>query len=422
MLLVCSAAISASETALFSLTAADREALQKRSPGPARAAERLLARPRALLVTILFINMVVNISYLAVTNVLSTRTDNAYQATAVSLAALFALVLLGEVFAKTLASAHRVAYTALIAGPLSAVSRLLTPVRAVLDEGLVSPLARLVLPETKRAAMDADELAAVVDLAASRGDIDAAERRLLTDVLQLGQLRVRDIMTPRDRVPYLTPKRTHAETDRVLRAARLSHIPLTPSAALDRHVIGLVPRVAYLAARAHAVRERLPYPDAESLVVQARFVPEYARLDALLQTFQTTASDIALVADEHGDLVGLVTLDDLTHELLALASRADAGPQPRLIALGVWTIPGEFPLRDWARAFNLPRPEDASARVSTIAGLVQSRLARLPKPGDTIEVEGATLTVQRVTKRRVDTLRLELTPVEAIVQDGASDA
>jgi len=411
-LLISSAAISASETALFSLNAADREQLTRRSPGRSRAVERLLSRPRALLVTILFLNMVVNISYLAVANVLSARMPSAYAAAAVSLGALFVLVLFGEVFAKTLASAHRIGYSALIGRPLSLVSRLLAPIRIVLDEGLVGPLGRLVLPGVQRASMDARELAAVVDLAASRGDIDAAERRLLTDVLQLGQLRVRDISIPRGRSPYVTVRATLDQADRAFSATRLSHVPVGRAAALDDRLIGMVPRVAYLAVRARAARAgRAGEPvDLEALAVGPKFVPEYARLDALLEHFQSTETDLALVADEHGAVVGLVTLDDLTHELLALASRADAPPQPRMIGLGVWTIPGSFPLRDWTRAFHLPRPHDASARVATVAGLVQTRLARLPRPGDTIELEGATLTVQRVTRRRVDTLRLELQP------------
>lgn len=417
-LLVGSGAVSASETALFRLGHADRQRLAREHPAAARAVATLFRRPRALLITVLLLNMTINVTYFVVSSVLSYRVEGAVAAVVVGVGSLFAIILFGEVLAKLLASAHRVRYVSLIAMPLLAVHRAITPVRLVVDHVFVGPLSRLVAPaDAQRAStVTADELGELLGVGASSGAIDEHEQTLLTDVLELGSLRVRDVMTPAIDVVCITPTLQIEHVLEAVRATGHTRYPISISG-LDGEVTGVLNARSYLAA-AENVRAASVAPGRH--IEQAHYVPETARLDQLLDHFRRSSSRTSLAVDERGAITGWVQIEDVVEELVSLAQEDESlgFDEVQLVGLSTWLVPGRLTIHEWRDLF--PSALPSMPRVSTIAGLITATLGHIPKPGDHVDVGNVRLTVDSMAGRVIEHVRVTLIDAEDVAASASS--
>ena len=413
VLVFVSGLCSASETAFFSLTHADRLRMRRAHPGAFHAVAILLAQPRSLLVAILLLNVAANTAYFTLAGLAGSDffADAPAWAASFSVGCVLLLILLGEVLPKALASVHRVPVCRVMALPVLAWFRLITPLRVVLDTIIIAPLARLFRPAGKGEPqrLTPQDLSNLLDVGGAQGVLQADEQQLLADVVQLGTLRVKDIMCPRVDVSWLNATDTTQELLVVARDTGWTRYPICRGALNERQVVGLVnvQRVLPELAR-HGANARIPLA---SLVEPVRFVPERARVDQLLEHFRTTHSDAALVVSEHGELVGLVQIDDVIGELVKFASAGgeDAGAQVRMVAPGAWEVPGRLSVRDWEEFFE-PRTEDRRARthVSTVAGLILARLGRVPKEGDKVTISNLVLRVEAMRGRTIERVLVRL--------------
>jgi len=220
---------------------------------------------------------------------------------------LFTLLVLvaAEIVPKTLG----VAYCRHLAGPvgwiLLGLTRLLRPVLAV------SGLLTHALARGQRAPLSRGELGAVISAAASEGALSLAESRQVANLLRINDVRVQDVMTPRTVCFMLPVSATVSDLLSEPRAEIFSRIPLWRGE--PDNVVGYVlQRDVLKALAAGQDRNRT----LESFLRDIRFIPELGRVGAALQEFLKHRDPIAMVADEHGGLVGLVTLEDLTETLL----------------------------------------------------------------------------------------------------------
>lgn len=410
-LAIASGLVSGSETALFGLTQADRLRLRRAHPEVGRRLARLLARPRRLLVTLLLLNMIVNVTYFVLTSVLAWRAQSGVAALAVSVLGVLGLILVGELLAKLIAHAHRGRFALLVTDVLTAVTRLVGPVAGALEQLAVVPVTRLARPDpTSRAAhLSAEELAALIELGAQRGVIETDEQQLLRGIVELGELRVREVMTPRVDLRWV---RLDAPRDavRTMLAADPHRPVLVCDRTPDERVLGLVDARRWLSAAERAALEQF--------VVAAEFVPETARLDQLLERFRSIGRDWAVVVDEHGGLAGLVGFEDVVGRLLEVAPRgaSDDNGQVEAIGPGQWLVPGRLNIRDWAEPLGLPataRP----ARVATLAGLMLALLGRVPKEQDSIQVGNVRLTVATMHGREIERVLVSLvSPADRVTE------
>lgn len=408
VLVLLSGLCSGSETALFGLTHADRVRLRAEHPSVSRVVAGLLGEPRKLLVTVLLLNMSVNVSYFVLSSALVLRAGSPVVAVAISLGTLGAIILFGEILAKLLANADRVRAVALLARPLAAAQAGVAPLLGVIESGFVGPLARVLAPHAKRSrAPDAGELTALLAEASRVGAIDAHEQRLLAEVVELGRKRVRDVMTPRVDIEWIDERDLNAETVlATLRKIRHNTIPIARGALEGPTTLGLLDARRYLAAtRTSPVRTLTPYLN------PPRFVPENVRLDQLLEHFRATGSHTALCVDELGGVSGLVQVEDVVRTLVEAVGDEPEGDREtaHLVGLGAWSVPGRLPLHDLIDDFGLD-PSLVDRRVSTVAGLVQLRLGRLPEVGDRVLVGPVEIEVEHVSGRTVDRVILRDAP------------
>ncbi|MCI0342126.1 MAG: CNNM domain-containing protein [Planctomycetales bacterium] len=317
LLLALSGLFSGAETALFALPPEEvRRLAEKRSPAGVAIA-RLRRAPRALLVTLLCGNLAVNVLYFATSarwiGALAGR-EGAAAAAAAGAASFAAILLLGEIGPKALA-VHAPARAARLAVfPVAAASVLLAPVRRPLD-ALVRTLTTLLAGPRRPTALDTEELSALADLAAEGGALAPPESRMLREVLAAEDLRAREIMVPRARLPVLP---WDVPREELLSAARGSPeaFVLLERAGTPGFVEGIVRVRDVVLAPGRAPRELAAVPT---------LVPAALTVEGLLYALRAAGgAERAVVVDERGRALGLVALEDAVVALVG--ESAGGGP------------------------------------------------------------------------------------------------
>jgi len=392
LLLAASAFFSASETAFFTLTDAER-----RRAGPQVA--RLLADPQALLVTVLFGNLLVNVLFFSFAADLFTH-DQVHESALLAIGALFVLVLGGELLPKAIALRSRLGIANFAAPPLVVLVRLLGPVRRFLQRALELLMRALGDTAREEVGVSTDTLAEVLEQSARTGLIDVREADLLSEVVELEGIRVAEILTPR--VDMITLDLSDRDEERrwfqVARALAKRHtwMPVVRGGADD--VAGLV-----------RLRDVLARPEAslESLVQPVVFVPALASVLDLLRILRGSGAAEAVVVDEYGGTAGIVTLENVFEEIVG-DLRVEGEREARAVTAigdGRFRVSGELSIRDWNEQFGR---EVVPAGFETVGGLVAALLGRIPREGDSVSMGGIRITVNAVRGRRVESVDLRV--------------
>jgi CBS domain containing-hemolysin-like protein len=245
--------------------------------------------------------------------------------------------------------------------------------------------------------VDSAELAALLEQSAREGSIDLREREAIEGVMRLRRLRVRDVMTPRVDMAFVTSDAEDREIVETAARVRLTHLPVVGNDVDD--VVGILQLKRYLLAS--------PRPPRRECIEPARFVPELASLEQLLEHFRRTGTKLAIAVDEYGGTAGVVALEDCVEEIVG--DIAEAGePQvdaPVEVATGVWRVSGEMSVARWSEMFG---SREVSPRSSTVAGLVMQRLSRLARPGDRVELANIRIEVEAVSGARIKSVLVSL--------------
>jgi CBS domain containing-hemolysin-like protein len=401
VLLLASGFFSGSETALFGLTENQRILIRRQQSLSGRAIEALLADQRMLLITVLLGNMTVNVLYFVISSVLLMRADEARLVEGLLLAAasLLLIILLGEVLPKLAANARQPAFAALTSPPLLALHKLIGPLRITLDRLVVAPLSRLTSPAEAPPRLDESELAALLDISTREGVIDYEEQQILQDVIALSQRKIRDVMTPRVRIEAVPETASRADVETLTRDTRLTVVPAYRDD-LD-HIIGL------LNVRRFLLDPRGSAAPLTEHLTPARFVPEVATLDQLLDHFRGTRTHLAVVVDEFGGTAGIVAIEDVVEELVGDIVTEQGRGEVRSEPIGPnrWRVGGDASVHEWAGSFG---PRLIPPRVSTLGGLITARLGRAAEAGDSVELGNVRVDVEQVDRSRVVTVIVTL--------------
>lgn len=420
-LLGASAFFSGSETALFSLTRHQRARLGRDPAVVARTLHTLLEETRALLITLLLGNMLVNVLYFAVSSALMLRLGRdaglpGWALAPLALLPLLAIILFGEVLPKLTAARLPEGYARVVAIPLFAVHRAVSPVRRFASAAVIGPLARLLAPGPVVPHLSPEDLAAMLDLSRRHGVINHDEQRVLDQVLALGRLRVKNLTVPRVDVRAFNLDDDPAALRALIAETRLRHVPAFRGD-LD-HAEGL------LYSKEVLLREPQTREAVAALVRPVKFIPELQRADRALLDLRRSGTTFALVVDEYGGTAGLITLEDLVEHLVGEipgAYEPVGEPRVRAQGAGCFSVDADLPAQGWLQAFGVaaaaqPAPTPGA---STVGGLVMARLGRVAAVGDTVALGAVRLTVEAVDGHRIQTVRVELGAGAAAPSDEA---
>lgn len=404
-LLGCSAFFSASETAFFHLSPRKLGGFSHSSNRIEKLIHLLLQNPNRLLTSLLFGNMLVNISFFSIAGVLTIQVERQFNPVAASVwavAIFVTLVLFGEMLPKALAYANTYAICVIAAIPLYLLRKILNPFLAAMETVIVKPAVRLAagpaaVPSQSRP-VSINQLRILLENSASKGLLSQDENMLLLEVLELGFLKVRHVMKPRVEVYACSVKTDLIQMRAMMQMHQLRHIPVYKDS-IDS-VFGLV----YL-------RDLLLHPQDESvekLVRPVAFVPEQKTIESLIEFFQKTKTDIAIVVDEYGGTAGLVSQDDIVSQLMGTEMRDFPIEPIQQVGPMTYRLAAQLSIHDWAEAFGV---EPEQIRMTTLGGLVTALLGRIPKNGDVAHWRNMSFTVESVRKNRIESLILSLDPL-----------
>ena len=399
-LLCISALVSGAEPSFSSLAHNDVRRFQQRHSASADAVLRLLSDVDLLLATILVINNLVNICI----TILTARIIDAlfvfrnleflFKTVLVS----FLLLLFGEVLPKVLAQTVPVRFAALVARPLLVLRWIFYPLSYI----LVHTSSRISEKASHKSEISLDELADAVDMTQSS---PPEELVMLSGIVNFVHTEVQEIMKPRVDMTALDSTADYETVKRTIIESGFSRIPVY------EEDVDNIRGTLY-------VKDLLPYINHggefawQQLIRKAYFVPEHKKINDLLEEFQSNKVHMAIVVDEYGSTLGLVSLEDIIEEIVGEISDESDNEESFYVRLDAksYLFDGKTHIGDFERVLSLDEDtfSDVKGEAETLAGLMLELKRDFPRKGDTFTAHDIRFTVQEMEAHRIDKIRVDL--------------
>jgi putative hemolysin len=313
------------------------------------------------------------------------------------LLSLFTIVF-GELVPKTLALGHPERYALTLSALVSIVGRVFGPVVKGLTAITRTITRTLGVDVAREAQITAEELKLIIERGGEQGVLEAEEEQMINAVIELGSRRVHEVMVPRIAIVALASEATFEEATELIIAAGHSRIPVYQDS-ID-HVAGILYAKDLLPFLKSAVE---PRPALATLVRPPVLVPESLPVDDVLHQLQRKRVHMAIVLDEYGGTAGLVTIEDLLEEIVGEIQDEYDVEEPLVVRISddEARVDGRASVDELSELFGIELALEDEAEYDTVGGLVFHRIGGVPTPGDRIEVDGLTLTVETTDGRRV---------------------
>jgi putative hemolysin len=315
----------------------------------------------------------------------------------VTAAVALVTIVFGELVPRAIALSHAETLALVFAAPVELLGRLLAPLVWLLTT-LTNAVARLFgVTEQQQDRVTPEELMILVERGSEQGVIEAEEQQMIGAVLELGQQRVHEVMVPRIDIKSLQVDTPLDEMIDTIVSAGHSRIPIYEDS-ID-NVIGILYAKDLLPLLARGQRPT----EVRGLLRTPLFVPESITVDDLLHNLQRRKVHIAIVLDEYGGTAGLVTIEDLIEEIVGeIQDEYDVeAPMLERISDNEARIDGRASIDDLTEAFGVDLNGEDREQYDTVGGLVYHEIGGVPEVGDTVDVDGLTLTVESNDGRRV---------------------
>ncbi len=401
LLLLGSALLSASEAAVFSLTASSLRTLEDEGFRYAPRLAALRRDPGPLRATLLLLTTLLNVGTAGIVVADATLSAGVVGAVIALPATALAVYLLGEMMPRA-AAVRRPVRLALASAPLlTALIRVFRPLVGPLArlEGLLSQLEREDgLTRKEREAME------LTALGQEEGVVGVDEHLLVERAFRLDELTVRDVMTPRVDIFAWKDALTLGEVVERLDKVPYSRIPVYGDSVDE--ITGIV----YAREIYHLCVEGQRDLPLREIGQEPYFVPASLSLTQLLRNFQARRLHLGIVADEFGGTDGLVTLEDVLEELVGeIVDETDVDEEPLIrVSRTEIVVDAAIDLREINHAFNVSLPQ---LEYRSLNGLILEELGHVPAPGETIQQNGLRIEILEASETQVLRARLTKMPV-----------
>ncbi|MDT8310081.1 MAG: HlyC/CorC family transporter [Methylophaga sp.] len=414
LLLVMSAFFSSSETALMSLNRYRMQHLAQQGHRGALISESLLARPERLIGLILLGNNFVNISASSIATIIGLKLLGENGILVATLTLTLVVLLFAEVMPKTMAALHpeRIAYPAsFVLKPLLWILYPLVWIISLITRWLLG-LMGVSAEDAKSTAINVEELKVALMEAGSM--IPRSHKDMLMSILELEQITVNDVMVPRNEIEGIDINMPFNDIIK-----QLSHCGYTRLPVYQDSMDNIVGILHVRKALNLLTQNNLNAQTLNNIVKKAYFVPEGTSLNTQLIQFQRNLRRTGLVVDEYGDLLGLITLEDIFQEIVGeftvntIDDDKDIHPQTD----GSFLINGTATIREINRNNQWHLPTDGP---KTINGLVLEMLESIPDPGVSLRIDDYVIEVIQTADNIIKTVRMRSIETDVIKADSES--
>ena len=405
ILLFCSALLSGTGVALFSLSQNDVDEITQDNNSKGTLIYKLLEKPKKLLATLMIANNFINITIILLFSFIG---KNIFVAITIPLlkfiveisSITFLIILFGEVLPKVYASRNAIKFAVLVAYPLGFLDKLLSPISLPMRAITIYLHNKLGKQKTN---FSVDQLSQALELTAS-DETSTEEQKILEGIVSFGNTDTRQVMSPRIDIFALEINETFTEICPKIIDKGFSRIPVY------RDNIDQIEGVLY-------VKDLLPHIntsdfDWSSLLREPFFIPENKKLDNLLKDFQSMKSHLAIVVDEYGGTSGLVSLEDVIEEIVGDISDEfdDEHINFSKIDDKNYLFEGKINLKDFYRIIDVDEElfENRKGEAETLAGFILEILGNFPKKNQKISFENCLFTIETVDQKRVKQIKVTI--------------
>lgn len=435
VLITCSGLISSSEVAFFSLSPTNLRTLEEEDTSSSIRILRLFNHPKQLLATILIANNFVNIAIIIVSQViinemlndaiLSTigwwmhenvliglfspeQIANGVNFFITVVFVTFILLLLGEVGPKIYANSHNMKVARFMSAPLSFLSFLFTPISNILVGWGNRIQNKINTTRNYQTGSSKEDLDAAIDLTVNRSKESINnDAELLKGIVKFGDMSTRQIMRTRVDVVAIENDINFAELLETVRESGYSRLPVYEDD-FD-NIIGIL----YVKDLIGHTEESNTYNWQQFIRTNMLYVPETKKIDDLLRDFQIKKLHMAIVVDEFGGTLGIVTLDDIMEEVIGeIKDEFDGEEETTYIKLGEgnYIFEGKTLLNDVCRVLGEKTSyfDDVKGSADSIGGLAVELSGFIPKPDKEISVKDLKLKIISANSRRVEKVNVRV--------------
>lgn len=398
LILVCgSAFFSASETALTSLNKIKLRNMAEENVKNADKVQKLIDDPNRLLSSILIGNNLVNNAAAALTTMIAVSLLGGQSGVGAATMAITIIILIfGEITPKTLASQNAEKVSLGVANIISAIVVVSTPVVKVMNlitSGLIKALGGNAAE--KAPTITEAELKTMVNVSHEEGVLEVDERRMINNVFDFGDLKAKDVMTPRTDMVCVEDIITYDEIVSIFKEERFSRLPVYHESVDNIVGILYVKDIIFIDEKHFKITDYMREPF---------FTYESKPISELFSEMRGNRIRAAIILDEYGGTSGLVTLEDLVEEIVGdIADEYDEQEEIEVITEDEFVVDGSTRLEDVNEMIGLHLE---SEDFDTIGGYVIGILGSFPDGGEEVETDDIKIVVEEVDKNRIEKLRI----------------
>ncbi|MFA6458371.1 MAG: hemolysin family protein [Patescibacteria group bacterium] len=395
VLLVLSAFFSSSEVAFVSLSPAKVKVLAERKSRASKLVVALKSRPQRLLATVLLGNNLVNILASGLATVVATEMFGSFGLGIATGLMTFLILIFGEIFPKAFAQKYAENVALFSAFPLTVFEKILTPFTWTIEKTLHALGAYHIEKISER------EIVAAVHLGTQSGEIKEHEKELIQNVLEFTDTRVDEVMTPRVEIAAIEKGMTVAAVEKFFHSHTFSRLPVFDGS-VDK-IIGILNFRQLFAW--HGLRTA---PIKKLSLIEPVFTPASRTTRSLFKELQSRHNHLAIVVDEHGGTLGIVTLEDLLEEIVGEIEDEQDSAAEEIEKINAHTLlaSGTAPLGEIDELLGT-KLEKGRFDGKSVAFLLLEKLAKMPRKNAKIRVANVELTIEKVLGNRIEKVKIE---------------
>lgn len=408
ILILISGFFSASETALTSFRSIHLEKLEEEKEfKKAELLKKWLKNPNEMLTGLLVGNNVVNILASSIATVVAMRVIGGNSTSSVAIATVgmtIIILIFGEITPKIIAKNQTIKVAEIVINVIYYLTIVLKPIIKILMfiSRFIGRILGIDLKDDEALMITEDDIISFVNVGEAEGVIEEEEKEMIHSIVAFGETTAKEVMTPRTSMLAFEGNRTIDDVWEELMENGFSRIPIY------EETIDNITGVLYVKDILEALKEKRTDVPIKNFARPGYFVPETKSITEILQDFRSMKVHIALVLDEYGGIVGLVTIEDLIEEITGeIRDEFDTEEEEFIHKIddNTYQVDGMIDIETLDKELEIKLP--VSEGYESLGGLIITVLRRLAEPGDEIVLEEVRLRVLEVEKKRVSKVLVE---------------